>query len=153
MAKITENFDSKSDVMIFNTAANGEPSKDIVENMTKVLTELQKARTYFAIVFLITSGWRASWRNAKLKDASKTSSHITGFAVDFQVKGNLFAVFAWIVEHLEYDQVIYETDAKGSNWIHFGLRKGPLRRQSLIGTYNKKTSKIGYEIYKPQGGK
>lgn len=151
--KITENFNSKTDTMIFNTAANGEPSQEIVENMTKTLTELQKARTFFGIIFKITSGWRASWRNAKLKDASKTSSHITGFAVDFQVKGNLFAVFAWIVEHLQYDQVIYETSKEGASWIHFGLRKGPLRQQSLIGVYNKKLDKIQYETYKPQGGK
>lgn len=147
--KITENFDSKADKMIFNTEANGEPTQEVVVNMTTVLKELQKARSFFNIVFIITSGWRAAWRNAKLKDASKTSAHLTGFAVDFQVKGNLFAVFAWIVEHLEYDQVIYETDAKGSNWIHFGLRKGPLRKQSLIGVYDRKQNKIVYEVYKP----
>lgn len=131
--RYTEHFSDETDKMIMNIAANGAPPQPVILNMQRVLDELEKARMYFGCSFTITSGYRSRARNKSIGGA-KGSAHVTGEAVDFIAKGNLFAVFVYIVNKLDFDQVIYESDCKGNIWVHLAIKKAGNRKQALIAT-------------------
>lgn len=74
---------------------------------------------------------RNSTKNSKNK-ASKTSQHMSGEAADVACASAQEAkeVFAYIRDHLPFDQLILERS--GSRWwVHVSYRKERLRREVL----------------------
>lgn len=122
--KYTEHFDDKTDIKIMN----GTVDSILQSKMKIVLTELEKARKFLNVPFIITSGYRSPEYNKKIGGANN-SQHCKAEAVDFQVIGyNLKTAFDWMTKNLNYDQIIYET--KGStNWIHFSLKESNNRKE------------------------
>lgn len=145
--KYTEHFSDETDWKIMNLKGNGTPPQSVIENMQYTLDELEKARVYFDSPFTISSGYRSPARNKSVGGA-KGSAHMTGEAVDFGAKCNLFVVYVYIVNKLDFDQVIYESDGEGNIWIHFAVKKTGNRKQALIATYDKKLKKWNYVPYK-----
>lgn len=86
---------------------------------------------------IITSGYRNVAYNKSVGGASK-SQHVIGQAADFIIKGtNLKDVYKWIINNLEYDQVIFEVSGN-KKWIHISYNIENNRKDNLIfinGTY------------------
>lgn len=142
---ITENFtleeftrSSTAKSMGIDNTPDGTQTEHIVE----VAKIIQEFRNFYGKPVRISSGFRCPLLN-KMVGGSPTSSHMTGYAVDFMplspthkaVFQNEFLRFL-MVRKPKFDQVIFEKpDEKGyCSWIHIGLYspKGEQRRQILI---------------------
>jgi hypothetical protein len=75
-----------------------------------------------AVDFDISSWFRSKTVNLKV-GGSATSSHCKGLAVDITEKHiSVIALFKFIIENFEYDQVIYEKHGD-DEWVHWGFEK------------------------------
>lgn len=150
--QLTENF--KLEEMTVSPTAkklglSNTPTAEHIENMRYCCEKiLEPVRAKFGPV-TINSSYRAPAVN-KAVGGSKTSQHVNGQAIDFEVKGvDNKAVADWIADNLEFDQVILEFYAAGdknSGWVHASIKKeGGNRKQRMIAT----KSKAGGTVYKP----
>ena len=125
------------------------PTPEHIANMKYCCEKiLEPVRAKFGPV-TINSSYRAPAVN-KAVGGSKTSQHVNGQAIDFEVKGVDNKVVAdWVADNLEFDQVIlefYTSGDKNSGWVHASIKKeGGNRRQRLIA----KKSKAGGTQYVP----
>jgi len=82
----------------------------------------------------ITSGYRSP-ELCKAIGSSITSQHCLGMAVDCEVLGVPNKELAdWVVNNLEYDQVIlefWEKDKINSGWVHISYNKANNRKMYL----------------------
>ena len=124
------------------------PTAEHIENMRYCCEKiLEPVRAKFGPV-TINSSYRAPAVN-KAVGGSKTSQHVNGQAIDFEVKGvDNKTVADWVADNLEFDQVILEFYAAGdknSGWVHASIKKeGGNRKQRMIAT----KSKAGGTVYK-----
>jgi putative chitinase len=124
------------------------PTAEHIENMRYCCEKiLEPARAKFGPV-TINSSYRAPAVN-KAVGGSKTSQHVNGQAIDFEVKGvDNKTVADWVADNLEFDQVIlefYSAGDKNSGWVHASIKKeGGNRRQRMIAS----KSKAGGTVYK-----
>lgn len=68
----------------------------------------------------ISSGFRCRELNAKVGGVYN-SQHVKGQAADLNIEGDLKKGkkwFAYIRDHLPFDQLIWEHDASGTYWVH-----------------------------------
>lgn len=137
--QLSKNFSLNE--MTYSTTANkykinNNPDTKTIENLRLLcIKALQPIRDKFGIV-TITSGYRCLDLNKKV-GGKTTSQHLKGQAVDFITPhANLLEVFDWIVENLEYDQVLFEYNSKCSKWIHLSLKKTENRK------YNNRNYKV-----------
>lgn len=135
MTQLSENF-TLEEMTHSQTAVrygyNNEPTAAQIAAM-KLLAEkvLQPIRDEFGPV-RITSGFRGPILNSAIR-GSKTSQHCHGEAADLKITGvSNLEVCKWIVENLEFDQLIYEFGEGG--WVHISYRKGRLRNEVLSAT-------------------
>lgn len=114
------------------------PSERNLINM-EILAEMvyEPIYTYFGGSIYITSFYRSPEVNKKLKGA-KNSQHqaINGAALDFvsiDPKISNKDIFHWIIDNLEFDQLISEyADAEGNpKWIHVSFNKDKNRNQVI----------------------
>jgi putative chitinase len=125
------------------------PTAEHIENMRYCCEKiLEPVRAKFGPV-TINSSYRAPLVN-KAVGGSKTSQHVNGQAIDFEVKGvDNKKVADWVADNLEFDQVILEFYAAGdknSGWVHASIKKeGGNRKQRLVAT----KSKAGGTKYTP----
>jgi hypothetical protein len=100
---------------------------DLCENV------LEKVRAHFGMPIYISSGYRCPRLNAKVGGVT-TSQHTKGQAADIYIMNMempLKAVCDWMVKHLDYDQIIWETRRSGSKWIHVSYVSGRNRHMAL----------------------
>ena len=112
---------------------DNSPNPEQLANL-KALAEniLQPLREALKLPINITSGLRVPALNAAVK-GSKTSQHTKGEAVDIKVSGKNKVIFDWIVNNLDYDQVIWEfgTDSEPS-WVHVSYKKNEVNRNQKL---------------------
>ena len=152
MTKLTEHF-ALEEMTVSPTAKRlgipNTPTAEHIENMRYCCEKiLEPVRSKFGPV-TINSSYRAPLVN-KAVGGSKTSQHVNGQAIDFEVKGVSNKVVAdWVADNLEFDQVIlefYTAGDKNSGWVHASIKKGGgNRKQRLIAT----KSKAGGTKYTP----
>ena len=152
MTQLTEHF-ALSEMTVSPTAKRlgipNTPTAEHIENMRYCCEKiLEPVRAKFGPV-TINSSYRAPLVN-KAVGGSKTSQHVNGQAIDFEVKGvDNKKVADWVADNLEFDQVILEFYAAGdknSGWVHASIKKeGGNRKQRLIAT----KSKAGGTKYTP----
>jgi putative chitinase len=144
MTQLTEHF--KLEEMTVSPTAkklglSNTPTPEHIENMRYCCEKiLEPVRAKFGPV-TINSSYRAPAVN-KAVGGSKTSQHVNGQAIDFEVKGvDNKTVADWVADNLEFDQVILEFYTKGdanSGWVHASIKKeGGNRRQRLIAQKSK----------------
>ena len=102
-----------------------------IENFKLLAENLQAIRDFLGKPVIVTSGLRSQNINNSLQGSSKTSQHLFGEACDFIVKdldsSGLDDLFNKII-NLELvlpnacSQIIRESDGKGAEWIHMGLK-------------------------------
>jgi len=95
---------------------------------------VQPVRDHFGPT-TINSGYRSPALNDAV-GGSITSQHCKGQAADIEVPGVANADLAnWIVENLEFDQVILEFYTKGipdSGWVHVSYKADGENRKSIL---------------------
>jgi putative chitinase len=152
MTQLTEHF-ALEEMTVSPTAKRlgipNTPTAAHIENMRYCCEKiLEPVRAKFGPV-TINSSYRAPLVN-KAVGGSKTSQHVNGQAIDFEVKGvDNRKVADWVADNLEFDQVILEFYAAGdknSGWVHASIKKeGGNRKQRLVAT----KSKAGGTKYTP----
>lgn len=101
---------------------------------------LQPLRDAMGEPIKIGSGYRCTKLNKAVGGVSN-SQHIKGEAADLCIDGDLKKGkrwFDWIKAHCEFDQLIWEHNAKGSYWVHVSYRADGKNRQQVIDNLLKK---------------
>jgi len=105
-----------------------ENAKALFENV------VQKVRDHFGPTVL-NSGYRCPELNEAVR-GSKTSQHCHGEAADIEVPGVANGELAqWIVENLDFDQVILEFYTPGqpsSGWVHVSYKADGTNRNKAL---------------------
>lgn len=151
MTKLTEHF-TLAEMTVSPTAKRlgipNTPTAEHIENMRYCCEMiLEPVRAHFGKPVKINSSYRSPAVNRAV-GGSKTSQHVNGQAIDFEIMGVDNKVVAdWIGDNLEFDQVILEFYTKGdknSGWVHASIKKGGgNRKQRLIAS----KSKSGGTVY------
>lgn len=129
------------------------PSPKVV-NRLKLIAEhiFQPVRDALGVPIKVSSGYRSPELNRKIGGAMG-SQHTKGEALDLKVLKNAENVtnaelFRYIIEHLDYDQVIWEFgNNKNPKWVHISY-KNPTdnRKQALRAVkINGKVKYLNYE--------
>ena len=117
------------------------PTAEHIANMKYCCEKiLEPVRAKFGPV-TVNSSYRAPLVN-KAVGGSKTSQHVNGQAIDFEVNGvDNKTVADWVADNLEFDQVIlefYTAGDKNSGWVHASIKKeGGNRHQRLVAQKSK----------------
>ncbi len=111
------------------------PPEDVIERLKIVCCRiLEPVRDHFHIPFRPNSGYRCAELNQAIR-GSKSSQHMTGQAVDFEIPGvSNYDLANWISMNLIYDQLIlenYESGMPSSGWVHCSIVSGKNRMQCL----------------------
>jgi len=136
--KLSENFtmaefiksDTANRLGIDNTPEGEhlEAAKALFENV------VQKVRDHFGPT-VINSGYRCPELNEAVR-GSKTSQHCHGEAADIEVPGVANGDLAqWIVDNLDFDQVILEFYTPGqpsSGWVHVSYKADGSNRKKAL---------------------
>lgn len=121
------------------------PSEYVLNNLIQICTHvLEPVRANFGRPVIVNSGYRCLALNSAI-NGSRTSQHMTGQAVDFEIDGVAnYDLAVWVSENLSFDQLILENYVSGkpnSGWVHCSLKKDGNRMQIL--TINGKNKQIG----------
>ena len=136
--KLSENF-TMAEFIKSDTAnrlgIDNTPEGEHLEN-AKALFEnvVQKVRDHFGPT-VINSGYRCPELNEAVR-GSKTSQHCHGEAADIEVPGVANGDLAqWIVDNLDFDQVILEFYTPGqpsSGWVHVTYKADGTNRNKAL---------------------
>lgn len=153
MTRLTKHF-TLAEMIVSPTARrlglSNVPTEEHIENMRYCCEKiLEPVREHFGKPVRINSSYRSPRVNQAV-GGSKTSQHVNGQAIDFEIMGVDNKVVAdWIGDNLEFDQLIlefYTAGDKNSGWVHASIKKnGGNRMQRLIAT----KSKAGGTRYTP----
>ena len=109
------------------------PNAQAIKNLQALCENvLEPLRAYIGGPIKVSSGFRSEILNS-LIGGSKSSQHKTGQAADIDLKDKSADAFKWIMENLDYDQIIWEFgNDHQPDWIHVsystkGNRKNALR--------------------------
>jgi len=139
--RITEHF-MLSELVYSQTATaksiDNTPNQDQVDNLIRLTKNvLEPLRKALDRPITVSSGFRSEELNIALGGAPY-SQHMDGEAVDIVCDG-LVDAFRYIIRHLYFDQVIFETVGSKS-WIHISLASKLNRNEILTykdGTYTR----------------
>ena len=119
---------------------NNPGQTDIVNLCGLVHNVLQPLRTAMGHAIKIGSGYRSLKLNQAVGGVSN-SQHMRGEAADLCIDGDIQKGkrwFDWIKAHCDYDQLIWEHNAKGSYWVHVSYRCDGRNRRQVIDNLLKK---------------
>ena len=121
------------------------PSQEVINNLARVCGQiLEPVRTHFGKGFIPNSGYRSPAVNEKA-GGSKTSQHMTGEAVDFEIPGiDNYQLACWCRDNLTYDQIIlefYQPGVPDSGWVHVSIKSAGNRGNCI--TINKAGTQAG----------
>lgn len=115
---------------------NNTPSVGVLNNLCGLLTEvLEPARVKLGAPIIITSGYRSVGLNNAVGGV-KNSQHLCGQAADLVCtkladKQKLFE----ILKGMNIDQLLWETNSKGTQWIHVSYRTDGKNRHYVNNNY------------------
>lgn len=144
MTQITKNF--TLDELVYSATAKAGGIKNVpgeqeVVNLTALTVKiLQPLRDWWGKPIKIGSGYRSDILN-KVVGGVRNSQHRKGQAVDLCIDGDMNKGKSWfnyIKNHLEYDQLIWEHNAKGSYWVHVSYVSTGNNRKQVIENLLKK---------------
>lgn len=117
------------------------PPAQIVVNLTYLCEHvLQPLRDHENKPIHVSSGYRCPVLNAAVGGVAN-SQHMTGEAVDIQSSGDKKRDnerFAWMMNNLDFDQLIMEHNKSGVYWIHVSYKKDGTNRHKVIDNLLKK---------------
>lgn len=117
------------------------PGVDEVCNLCALVHNvLQPLRDAMCESVKIGSGYRCPQLN-KAVGGVATSQHTKGEAADLCIDGDMKKGkrwFEWIKQHCQFDQLIWEHNAKGTYWVHVSYRADGKNRRQVIDNLLKK---------------
>ena len=114
-----------SDIAVKNNI-NNMPDINSLDNLLELIVHiLQPLREKYGPI-RITSGYRNQQVN-RLVNGKPNSNHTKGCAADIQ-NPNLESMYKYVINHLDYDECLFETNAKGARWLHVSYVKGKNRK-------------------------
>jgi hypothetical protein len=107
----------------------------VIENLKAVCENiLEPVRAHYGQPITPGSGYRSQALNRVVRGASKTSQHMVGEAVDFNVPGvSVPEVCQWIRQNLDFDQLILEKYSPPQNpgWVHCSYKRNGQNRKDF----------------------
>ena len=112
-----------------------EPNEEQLQNLIQLAQKvLQPVRDAFKKGVKVNSGLRVPELNRAV-GGSPTSDHTRGQAADIEIPGvSNYALAKWILENLDFTQVILEFYTQGvpdSGWVHVSYDPSNLKKQAL----------------------
>lgn len=115
--KISKYFDLNEATSTGTGLYNDPEGIELKSNIIQCALRLDEVRDLFALPLIVSSWYRSPKVNAKVGGA-KNSAHMSGWAVDFKIKGmqDLEVALRIKASSIKYDQLILEP-----NWIHISF--------------------------------
>jgi hypothetical protein len=142
--RISKNFTLEELTASATAKAKGirnEPGQtDIVNLCGLVHNVLQPLRNWWGKEVKIGSGYRSLALNRAVCGVSN-SQHMKGEAVDLCIDGDIEKGKSWfqyIKQHCEFDQLIWEHNAKGTYWVHVSYKCDGNNRKQVVNNLLKK---------------
>lgn len=141
---ISKNF-SLQELLASNEAKkrgikNVPTNAEVVALCALVYNVLQPLRDAMQEPIKIGSGYRCAALN-KVVGGKWNSQHCKGEAADLCIDGDKAKGrkwMTWIMEHCDFDQIIFEHNEKGSYWVHVSFRADGQNRRQVISDLLKK---------------
>ena len=134
---ITKNFKleefAKSETAQKRGIDNSIPA-ELIPNIKALCDNvLQPLRDAVGVPVKISSGYRCPALN-KAVGGSATSQHMKGEAADIIIPSKKVGLqwFEWMRTHLTYNQLIWETNSRGGNWIHVGYKRTGKNKMQVL---------------------
>ena len=135
---ISKNF-SLEELLASETAKqkgikNVPTNAEVVALCALVFNVLQPLRDAMQEPIKIGSGYRCPALN-KAVGGVWNSQHMKGEAVDLCIDGDKKKGrkwMTWIMENCDFDQIIWEHNAKGTYWVHVSFRTDGKNRRKVI---------------------
>ena len=130
----------KSDTAKAKGIKNLPDTRSVINISALCIKILEPLRVAMGEPIKIGSGYRCKALNQAV-GGLYNSQHITGQAADLCIDGDLEKGnrwFEWIKTHSEFDQLIWEHNAKGSYWVHVSFNAQGKNRHQVIGNLLKK---------------
>lgn len=99
-----------------------EYTKEISDNIDKLLKIMNKVRTAYGKPMIVESGWRPAEINEGTSNAAKNSNHLKGLAVD--IRDTDGSLWKWVLLNLNLmkELGIYLEDKRWTPiWVHFQM--------------------------------
>ena len=140
--KLTKNF-SFEEMCSSNAAArNGlknrpktqEEEATVKANLKALCTEvLQPLRDCLGKPVVISSGYRSEEVN-RMVGGVKGSQHLKGEAADIHIENteHLLKIMHFIMEETDFDQLIWEKNKAGTQWVHVSFRRNGVNKHQVL---------------------
>ena len=140
--RLTRNFTyeelRRSDVAerrgINNSPRAKEEEKRVIENLKALCMEvLQPLRDFLGKPVVISSGYRCAELN-KAVGGVRNSQHMKGEAADIHVENteHLLKIMHFIMDETDFDQVIWERNRAGTQWVHVSYKREGVNRHQVV---------------------
>lgn len=143
--RISKNFTLEEFTASTTAKAKGitnVPSTQQMANLCALVHHvLQPLRDAMGHEVKIGSGYRCPRLNQAVGGVSN-SQHLKGEAADLCIDGDKTKGrkwFTWVQTHCDFDQLIWEHNAKGTYWVHVSYRSDGKNRKQVIGDLLKKS--------------
>lgn len=117
-----------------NRPKTKEEEKKVIENLRALCIEvLQPLRDCLGKPVVISSGYRSSEVN-KAVGGVKGSQHLRGEAADIHVENteHLLKIMHFIMEETDFDQLIWEKNKAGTQWVHVSYRRNGVNKHQVL---------------------
>ena len=143
--RLTRNFTyeelCRSDVAkrrgINNRPRTKEEEKRVIENLKALCMEvLQPLRDFLGKPVVISSGYRCPELN-KAVGGVRNSQHMKGEAADIHVENteHLLKIMHFIMDETDFDQLIWEKNRAGTQWVHVSYKRVGANRHQVVGRF------------------
>jgi len=121
------------------------PDKDTLSRMQLVAERcFEPIRTFYGKPIKINSFYRCEILNKEI-GGSDSSQHCSGEAIDIDADKDNLKIFNWILQNLDFDQLIYEFgNEKEPDWIHISYTEQRANRNQVL----KAIKENGKTVYK-----
>ena len=117
-----------------NRPRTKEEEKKVIENLKALCMEvLQPLRDFLGKPVVISSGYRCPELN-KAVGGVKNSQHMKGEAADIHVESteHLLKIMHFIMDETDFDQVIWERNRAGTQWVHVSYKREGVNRHQVV---------------------
>ena len=119
---------------INNRPRTKEEEKRVIENLKALCMEvLQPLRDFLGKPVVISSGYRCAELN-KAVGGVRNSQHMKGEAADIHVENteHLLKIMHFIMNETDFDQVIWERNRAGTQWVHVSYKREGVNRHQVM---------------------
>lgn len=136
---------TRSNTAIKNAISN-EPDSIAWSKMQTLAAEVfEPVRLFYAHPIRVNSFYRSPELNAII-GGSTTSQHCKGEAIDIDADSDNHILFDWIIENLNFDQLIWEFgNDNNPDWIHVSYSDNNRKQVLKAVRVNGKTKYFPYE--------